>query len=338
MIDRRFMPPTDTNPDHSPLRRHTPTPHPDTFIDHYSHAKPGIWPFPDKLHVMTVLTNPPRFRSRYELYRAYAKRVEDASAILHTCEIAFGGRHFEITEPGNPHHLQLRSSTEVWHKENAINVMIQHARRLYPDMRYVAWIDADIQFVRPDWAQEALHQLQHFEFIQLFSHAQDVGPNGEPYGAIHPGFMYSYINDRPTPHDMTEGWDWGTVSTSSSDGVRPFCYYYPVEEEFAGKISWRFTHPGFAWAARVSALDKVAVSGYGPLIEWGVIGSGDYHIATALVGQVKYSLAPEMPERYQELCYQWQEKAEKHIRRNVGYVPGIVNHGWHGKRAARLYD
>lgn len=334
----KFLPDHSTNPDHSPLRRHTPTPHPDTFIDDYSHARPGIWPLPDKLHVMTVLSNPPRFRSRYNLYREYAKRVLDSSAILHTCEIAFGQRHFEITDPSNPHHLQLRTSHEIWHKENALNVLLQHARRLYPDMRYVAWVDADIHFARPDWAQETLHQLQHYEIVQMFSHAQDLGPNSEPYEGNRPGFMWSYLNERPNPHDMPEGWDWATSGHSVSDGVAPASCYYPPAAGAPGRISWRFTHPGFAWAARLSALDKLAVGPYGPLVDWAILGSGDYHMATALVGHVEYSLSKQMPGRYRELCWKWQEKSEKYIRRNVGCVPGIVNHGWHGKRAARLYD
>jgi len=323
--DTKFLPDHSTNPDHSPLRRHTPTPHPDSFIDDYSHAKPGIWPLPDKLHVMTVLSNPPRFRARYNLYREYAKRVIDSSAILHTCEIAFGQRHFEITDPNNPHHLQLRTSHELWHKEVGLNLLIANARRLYPDMRYVAWIDADIQFSRADWAQETLHQLQHYDFLQLFSHAQNLGPNGEPLDKVQTGFMYSFSTERPTPHDMTEGWDW---VASLSDGVRPMFYYYQGQPS-----AWRFVHPGFAWAARLASLDAV-----GGLFDIGILGSGDYVMASALVGRVDISLAPEMPERYKFLCRQWQDRAEKHIRRNVGYVPGLVNHGWHGKRADRLYD
>lgn len=323
----RFRPDADTNPGHSPLRRHTPTPHPDTFIEDYSHVKPGIWPFPDKLHVMVVMVNPPRFRARYELLRAMTKRVNDASAILHVCEVAFGGRHFEVTDPNNPHHLQLRTTSEIWLKENAINLLIAHARKLYPDMKYVAWIDADISFARADWAQETLHQLQHHDFVQMFSHAQNLGPDSEPIGEIQPSFLYSFSRDRPNPHDMTEGWDW---VASLSDGCQPFCYYYPAEKP---KSAWRFVHPGFCWAARVSALDAV-----GGLWPYGLIGSGDYVMATALIGRVDLSLAPEMPERYKYLAWQWQERAEKYIRRNVGYVPGLVNHGWHGKRAARLYD
>jgi hypothetical protein len=318
--------------------RYIPSPHPNTWIDHESHARPGIWPYPDRLHVLTVLFNPPRFRNRYELYRAFSKRVADSSAILHTCEIAFGGRHFEVTEPGNPYHLQLRTSHELWLKENALNVLLQHARRLHPEMKHVAWIDADVQFARPDWAQETLHQLAHFQILQMFSHAQDLGPQGEPYGEIRPGFMWSYLHERPTPHDMPEGWDWATNGHTVADGVGPTDCYYPPERAGRGRISWRFTHPGFAWAARVSALDSIATAGYGPLPDYAVLGSGDYHLSCALVGHVEYSLSPAMPKRYQELCYQLQTMTEKHIRRNVGAVDGIVLHGWHGRREARLYD
>jgi len=94
------------------------------FIDHRSHAQSHIHPFPDRLHVVTAISNPQRFRSRYELFWAFEKRVRDSGAILHVAEVAFGGRPFEVTEPGNPNHLQLRTGFELWHKENALNLLI----------------------------------------------------------------------------------------------------------------------------------------------------------------------------------------------------------------------
>jgi hypothetical protein len=33
----------------------------------------------------------------------------------------------------------------------------------------------------------------------------------------------------------------------------------------------------------------------------------------------------------------WENRAEKHIRRNVGYVPGLLLHHWHGKKRDRKY-
>ena len=35
---------------------------------------------------------------------------------------------------------------------------------------------------------------------------------------------------------------------------------------------------------------------------------------------------------------EWQARAEHHIRRNVGYVEGVLLHHWHGRRADRAYQ
>ena len=63
-----------------------------------------------QLHVVTCLTNPVRYQSRYRLYRDFAKHIEDRGVPLYTVECAFGDRPFEITDAGNPRHLQLRSA------------------------------------------------------------------------------------------------------------------------------------------------------------------------------------------------------------------------------------
>jgi hypothetical protein len=76
----------------------------------------------------------------------FQRHVETSGATLYTFEVAFGGREFEITEPNNPRHLQLRASSELWRKENALNLM---AQRLPAEAQYLAWIDADVQFAVP---------------------------------------------------------------------------------------------------------------------------------------------------------------------------------------------
>jgi hypothetical protein len=264
---------------------------------------------PERLHVVTMLENPLRWRSRYWNYWMFERECEAAGAILYTVEVAFGGRHFEVTEAGNPRHLQLRTTSEIWHKENALNLLMQ---RLPAEAKYVAWIDADVKFSRPDWAQETLQLLQHYDVVQMFSHAQDVGADYEPLTTT-PGFLYKWVTDRPAPHDPTF--------------MQPKAYgYYSVE-------SGQFWHPGFAWAARRSALESV-----GMLIDFAVLGSGDWHMAAALVGQVERSLTAGYSPMYVRLCQQWQERAEKFIRRNVGYLPGLMNHLFHGAKKNRSYD
>jgi hypothetical protein len=98
-----------------------------------------------KLYVVTCISNPVRYHSSYALYQGFRKRVNDAGAILYTVEMAFGDRPFKITDAENPHHIQVRSFFELWHKENMLNIGI---RRLPIDWEYVAWIDADVQFTR----------------------------------------------------------------------------------------------------------------------------------------------------------------------------------------------
>jgi hypothetical protein len=280
-------------------------------ISHPSHAKPGIHVFPDHLYVVTMLENPLRWRSRYWNYWMFERECEAAGALLYTVEVAFGDRHFEITEPGNPRHLQLRTRSELWHKENALNLLIN---RLPAEAAYIAWIDADIKFQRPDWAQETMQLLQHFDFLQMFSYAQDMNPDYEPVNQPSTGFMYKWLTAAPPPHDPR----------LLEPRVINFGYSYG-----AGGV---YGHPGFAWAARKDALDRV-----GGLIDFAILGSGDYHMATALVGQVERSL-PHHTKSYRNWCYEWQDRAERFIRRNVGYMPGTALHSWHGHKGNRNYN
>jgi hypothetical protein len=252
-----------------------------------------IQPVGKPLYVVTAISNPVRYKSRYKLYREFAKRVEDSGAILYTIELAFGDRQFEITERGNIRHDQVRTFHELWHKENLLNLAIAN---LPADWEYVAWVDADVSFMRPDWVEETIHQLQHHMFIQMFANAIDLGPRGEPI-KTHEGFV--------------KGW---------YDGKLTLTKYYEGG------------HPGFAWAARREALDYV-----GGLIDWAVLGSGDRHMAAALVGQAGRTLNRDLSKNYKDMILEWQARAEKYILHDVGYMDGTLFHHWHGKKADRRY-
>lgn len=283
-------------------------------ISHPAHARPGIHIFPDKLHVVTMVSNPLRWRSRYWNYWMFEQECEKAGVILYTAEIAFGGRHFEVTDPNNPRHIQLRTNSEVWHKENALNLMIQ---RLPQDAKYIAWIDADVKFARADWAQETLHQLQHYEVIQMFSHCQDVGPMYEPVGPQQVGFLYKWVQNQGNFHEADFAVDPNCIEASP--------YPYPYNKKIG--------HPGYAWAARRTALDSL-----GMLIDWAILGSADYHMACALIGKVRWSLNDTYSPAYLRLSHEWEARAEKHIKRNVGFMSGLLTHFWHGRKSNRAYD
>jgi len=170
----------------------------------------GLW-------VVAVVNNPVRYRSRYNLFKNFRQQMEKAGVNLLVVETALGHRPFECTSSDNPRDVQLRAKSEIWHKENMINIGIS---RLPSDWKYLAWIDADVEFVRPDWAEETVHQLQHHKIIQMWQSAIDLGPTGEAL-QTHQGFVYSWRDGAP------------------KDGA-----YY----------SW---HPGFAWAARRSIVEDL---------------------------------------------------------------------------------
>jgi hypothetical protein len=248
------------------------------------------------LYVVTCISNPVRYHSRYALYKDFAKRVKDAGAILYTVEIAFGDRPFEITDADNPHHIQVRSFFELWHKENMLNLGI---RRLPIDWEYAAWIDADVQFTRADWVEETIQQLQHYMFVQMFSHSVDLSPRYEPI-KTHTGFVH----------------DW---------------YHNPDSVRKGGYAT--FSHPGYAWAARREALDYV-----GGLIDFGILGSGDRHMACAMIGKVEHSFHKDVSQDYKDECFEWQRRCNKFIKTDIGYVGGTINHFWHGAKADRRYN
>ncbi len=295
---------------------------------------------PEQLHVVTAIANPARFHSRWALYRDFERHVLATGATLTTVEVAFGERKHEVTEAGNPRHIQLRTSHELWLKENLLNIGISRLPSA-PEARYIAWVDADIQFTRPDWAVETIHQLQHYDIVQMFSHAQDLGPAGEPLG-VHEGFVQSYQRKRNFGFEGKEsGGPEGFKSLKSQKDAKPQAAGSEIRNlkseignypGSTGNYGGPYWHPGFAWAARRESLDKL-----GGLIDYAILGSADHHMAHALIGNAKASLPGSAGSRYAEHLLRWEERAERHIRRNIGVVPGLINHYWHGRKAQRFY-
>jgi hypothetical protein len=170
------------------------------------------------LHVVTAVANPLRWASRARLYRDFERHMLDSGVRLTVVECAYGDRPHELAGTGGVTHVPVRARSLVWAKENLLNIGIAH---LPEDWKYVAWIDADIAFRRPDWAAETVHALQLHDVVQPWSDCYDLGPNGE-HLAVHRGFCRVWR-------------DGGAVGGG-----------YGV-----------FAHPGYAWAATRQALDHL---------------------------------------------------------------------------------
>lgn len=267
---------------------------------------------------VACISNPCRFASRYRLYREFRKHiVEELGANLLTIECAFGDRPHEVVGPEvhpNPReiHIQVRSDSEVWIKENLLNLGFRH---MPPSCRYVAWVDADIRFLRKDIVEETIHQLQHYGIVQMFQHCLDLGPTGEVM-ETHTSFGYSLVaNNSALPHRHRH----------RRHG------YMGAAGGYAGPGG--FWHPGYAFAARREILDRL-----GGLLDIGALGAADHHMCLAWVGRVEESIPEGIHENYRQALIAYQDRAAAVLHQNFGYVPGTIVHSFHGKKRDRRYN
>ena len=265
---------------------------------------------PDKidepLHVVMTVFNSPRWRSRYKLFEDALKRIK-GRVIPYVAEVAFGERDFVVKPTDNlpeKNILKLRTHHELFLKENTQNLMVQ---RLPPSWKYVALLDGDLTFVEDDWHDEVIHALQHNPIIQCYSQALPLGPNGEPIGKPRLSISYNYLNQ----------------------GNSLFKENYSY-----GAKGW-----GLAWAYRREAWD-----GLGGMIDWSILGGGDWFMGHALWGNITKAIQRrKYHPRYSQLMYEWQNRAkntywqERPLLGNVGVIKGLVLHHWHGPTEGRQY-
>jgi hypothetical protein len=263
----------------------------------------------EPLYVIAPIFNPQRYRTRWKLYKEFENYVlSNNQAHLVTIECTFGHREKVMTEQISDKHtvLHIQTSHELWLKENMINIAIS---RLPENWKYVAWVDADVRFTRPDWVGETIQQLQHYHLVQMWTQAIDLMPNFEHRHKVQFSFMWSYLNQSSVPNANN--------------------YYYTIGSNMKG-----YWHPGYAWAARREAINDL-----GGLIDWSILGSADTLMAHALIGNISEKNKPSyINGRMFEQLMEWQNRAEKHIKRNVGFVEGLITHYWHGKKVNRGYN
>lgn len=255
---------------------------------------------PADLHVFTARSNPLHWNKPHRNWERFAEGMLKAGVTFTVIECAYGEEDHVCALDGI-RHIPVRAKTRVWTKENLLNIGIHRT----PEAKYIAWIDADVLFRRPDWAMATLHALQHYDVVQPWTDAIDLGPNDEVMQA-HKAFCRQWFLRQPVIGK--ENWKWA--------GGR---YDYP--------------HPGYAWAITRQAYDWV-----GGLFELGGMGSGDYHMALGLIGKAHYSLGAGVSDGYRREVTRWQERALRHINFNIGYVQGTIEHLFHGRKDDRGYE
>lgn len=260
------------------------------------------------LDVIITVFNSARYRTRwkhYEDFVSHCNLVGD-SVRLWVVEVAFGDREFVVTSPTNERHLQLRTDSELWHKERSQNLLVQRIVQRHPRARWFAFVDPDISFIRHDWADETRHALQHYDVVQMWKEGYDLDKDGHIIQE-HRSFASCYKDNIPFSKENNT-------------------YYSPGQNR--KKNYW---HPGYAHAWRREALMEV-----GGLIDWAILGSGDHHMMHGLIGQMDKTLISDLSGNYKQAMLRWEKSAAK-IRKNIGFVPGAIFHHWHGAKVSRQY-
>jgi hypothetical protein len=302
----------------------------DKFHRHHPdvHAPAADWSEEQTLHVAACYSNPMRWDTRRRLANDFRRHMMQSSNVkLYVGELAYGDRPFEITDPElYPNDIQLRTTHELFHKENILNAVI---RRFPPNWKYGAIIDMDFHFTRHDWALEAVHQLQMYAFVQLFSTysdltGRDLGKGHRPLGANN-SFAYNwFLNHYSLPHGFVDG-GWKLPPGTDS--------YYDAVAMTGGKKWVSVGATGGAWSFRRSAFDTV-----GGLLDRCILGHGDWFMAFGLIGQT----APDMhidgyTRDYRDYITSWQNRATR-LTKNIGYIDCHALHHFHGPKVHRKYS
>jgi hypothetical protein len=154
--------------------------------------------------------------------KEFVKRIEEEeeNVELFIVEMIYPGQKYMVTDKKNKSHLQLKTDTPIWHKENMINLGVKHL--LPNNYKAFAWIDADLEFESNSWALDALKILNGSkDIVQLFSHCVDMNETK------------------------------GTLNMFNSFG---YCFSKCKEFTTKGIDYW---HPGYAWAMTRKAYEKI---------------------------------------------------------------------------------
>ena len=252
----------------------------------------------DDLCVVACYFNWHRYRTRARNLQVFVDSLRRSKIRLMTIECAGMPGEFELAE--SPSVIHVRSGSMAWQKERLLNILLQRVPRRYSK---IAWIDADVLFENPSWAQAASSLLQRYVVVQLFDTAVRLPPDP----------LYGF---------------------GLTDHYRSFgAVYQSHPQALLNGMYEQHGHTGFAWAAQRDFLD--AHGFYDALIA----GCADHLMAHAFCGDWESPCVIRTLGRGPMLDHftNWCERMYGDVRARVGVVPGRLLHLWHGSVANRRY-
>ncbi len=256
------------------------------------------------LWAITSYFNPAGYRRRLETYRLFRERL---AIPLATVELSFDGK-FALRTGDADALLQIHGGDVMWQKERLLNL----ALRLLPaSCDRVAWLDCDVVFTRDGWAADATRALDETVLLHPFQARTDLtrdaspdAPTAEHLAAAVPSMIYKMVVEHVPPEDLL-------IS-------------HP-------RLKRAATH-GLAWATRREVLDRHG------LYDACVVGSGDRAMLCAAVGAFEHAAQALLMNARQQAHYlAWARPFFETMRGQIGYIPGLALHLWHGEVKDRQY-
>ena len=266
----------------------------------YKHdEKPTDEDYSNTLFVILPYFNFCKSRRRYILFMEFLERIKKYKGIKIVISEATNTEEFDL--PNDLENIYCHHGYKLNSEYWCKENLINIAVKHLPlHWKYIAWIDADLTFLNENWVEDTIRELETYEFIQLFETAIHMGPRDE---AIKIDKSFGYMHRR------------------SNTEWRSDCKY-------------GYWHCGFAWACNRYAYEKT-----NGLIDFSILGSGDYHMAMALINRVEDSFPKEKskihPSFFQKL--KDYEALIRIYRIKLSYIPGTILHHWHGRREDRKY-
>jgi hypothetical protein len=256
-----------------------------------------------RLWVATSYFNPAGYRRRRENYHAFRRRL---NAPLLTVEWSADGR-FELGPDDAEIVIHRQGGDVMWQKERLLNI----ALGVLPlACRKIAWIDCDVVFGSPDWAEMASALLDALPLVQLFGSVHYLPPGAGPEDIgraapelTRPSIARSAALGNPDPC--------GGLDAGSVHGMGPFA-------------------SGFAWAARRDFLDSQR------FYDACIVGGGDAAMVAAAFKSPERAISRlAMTESHADHYLNWARRFGIAVAGDVGALESDIYHLWHGELSYR---
>jgi hypothetical protein len=175
-------------------------------------------------------------------------------------------------------HIKLDVKNILWIKENLINIGV---KSLPEDWKFFGWIDRDIEFINPKWANTCIDKLQTCDLLQPWSECKFLDKDDNPKEDLYFG-----INKR----------------------VLSYCY---INNSTSLKPQY-FIHGGHCWCFNRKFYDKIE-----KLCDSAIVGGGDGLLIACMQQKPFHPHYRYLGDTLKEYCYKFKDAKTDYMEEKI---------------------